>query len=90
MSRDFDDLGLTNVREILSYYRMGKKELMAFSKGAQINTDDGAQLEYSAPKNVGFDIVDEIRDEMEPFTVSAPWMDSEPGLLLENIPSNSN
>ncbi|NIO12223.1 MAG: hypothetical protein GTO40_31080 [Deltaproteobacteria bacterium] len=90
VSRDFDDLGLTNVREILSYYRMGKKELMAFSKGAQINTDDGAQLEYSAPKNVGFDIVDEIRDEMEPFTVSAPWMDSEPGLLLENIPSNSN
>jgi spermidine synthase len=70
---DFKDLGLTGIHEVLSFYRMGKKELMAFSKGAEVNTDDGAQLEYSAPKNVGFDTVEDNRDEMEPFIVKAPW-----------------
>ena len=47
---------------------------MAFSKGAGVNTDDGAQLEYSAPKNVGFDTADDNRESMEPFIVKAPWL----------------
>ena len=50
---------------------------MAFSKGAGVNTDDGAQLEYSAPKNVGFDTVDDNRESMEPFIVDAPWFVSD-------------
>ena len=50
---------------------------MAFSKGAGVNTDDGAQLEYSAPKNVGYDTVDDNREQMEPCIVKAPWLVSE-------------
>jgi len=77
LREDFKDLGLTGIYEVLSFYRMGRKELMAFSKGAGVNTDDGAQLEYSAPKNVGFDTVDDNREQMEPFIVKAPWLVSE-------------
>ena len=74
LREDFKDLGLTDIFEVLSFYRMGRKELMAFSKGAGVNTDDGAQLEYSAPKNVGFDTADDNRESMEPFIVKAPWL----------------
>jgi len=74
LREDFKDLGLTDIYKVLSFYRMGRKELMAFSKGAGVNTDDGAQLEYSAPKNVGFDTVDDNRESMEPFIVDAPWL----------------
>ncbi len=77
LQEDFKDLGLTDIDGVLSFYRMGRKELMAFSKGAGVNTDDGAQLEYSAPKNVGFDTVDDNREQMEPFIVKAPWLVSE-------------
>ena len=77
LQEDFKDLGLTDIYEVLSFYRMGRKELMAFSKGAGVNTDDGAQLEYSAPKNVGYDTVDDNREQMEPFVVKAPWLVSE-------------
>jgi len=77
LQEDFKDLGLTDIDGVLSFYRMGRKELMAFSKGAGVNTDDGAQLEYSAPKNVGYDTVDDNREQMEPFVVKAPWLVSE-------------
>ena len=77
LREDFKDLGLTDIGGVLSFYRMGRKELMAFSKGAGVNTDDGAQLEYSAPKNVGYDTVDDNREQMEPFIVKAPWLVSE-------------
>jgi len=77
LQEDFKDLGLTDIDGVLSFYRMGRKELMAFSKGAGVNTDDGAQLEYSAPKNVGYDTVDDNREQMEPFIVKAPWLVSE-------------
>jgi len=77
LQEDFKDLGLTDIYGVLSFYRMGRKELMAFSKGAGVNTDDGAQLEYSAPKNVGYDTVDDNREQMEPFIVKAPWLVSE-------------
>jgi len=77
LQEDFKDLGLTDIYEVLSFYRMGRKELMDFSKGAEVNTDDGAQLEYSAPKNVRYDTVDDNRESMEPFIVDAPWLVSD-------------
>ncbi len=80
LSEDFKELGLTDIHEVLSFYRMGRRELMAFSKGAEVNTDDGAQLEYSAPKNVGYDSVDDIREQMEPYIVKAPWLGSKSDL----------
>jgi hypothetical protein len=47
---DFQYLGLSDVYAVQGFYRMGKDGFLAFSKGAKINTDDGAQLEFSAPK----------------------------------------
>jgi predicted membrane-bound spermidine synthase/cytochrome c-type biogenesis protein CcmH/NrfG len=49
---DLDYLGLSDVYAVQGFYRMGHKALLEFSKGADINTDDGAELEFSAPKNL--------------------------------------
>lgn len=68
------ELGVTDVYGILGFYRMGKKEVLAFSEGADLNTDDGAQLEFSAPKNVGRSTSELNRKLMEPFLVPAPWL----------------
>ena len=70
---DLVSLQVGNVSAILNFYRMGRKELMDFTKGAAINTDDGAHLEYSAPKNVRLDTSEENRRIMEPFVVRPPW-----------------
>ena len=73
LQQDLIDLGLTDLSEVLNFYRMGRKQLVAFSRGAGINTDDGAQLEYSAPMNLRRDTSDLNRELMEPFFVPAPW-----------------
>ncbi|HWP57493.1 MAG TPA: fused MFS/spermidine synthase [Candidatus Acidoferrales bacterium] len=73
---DFRDLGLSDIYSVLGFYRMGKKELLAFSEGAEINTDDGAQLEYSAPKSLRRATSMLNRKIMEPFEVTAPWLDA--------------
>ncbi|MBI2988258.1 MAG: fused MFS/spermidine synthase, partial [Deltaproteobacteria bacterium] len=73
---DFKDLGLSDIYAVLGFYRMGKKEVMAFSEGASLNTDDGAQLEFSAPKSVRRPTADLNRKLMEPFLVEAPWLKS--------------
>jgi spermidine synthase/Flp pilus assembly protein TadD len=75
---DFKYLGLSDVYSVLGLYRMGRKELLAFSEGASINTDDGAQLEFSAPKNVRRATSDLNRKLMEPHLVEAPWLNSNP------------
>lgn len=74
LREDFKDLGLSDVYGVLGFYRMGKKEMMAFSEGASINTDDGAQLEFSAPKNIRRATAELNRKLMEPFLVEAPWL----------------
>jgi spermidine synthase len=78
MQADFQELGLSDIYAALGFYRMGKKELMAFTQGAAINTDDGAQLEYSAPKSVRRATSGLNRKLMEPFIVTAPWLNSKP------------
>jgi spermidine synthase len=75
---DFRELGLSDVCSVLGFYRMGKKEALAFTEGASINTDDGAQLEFSAPKNVRRVTAELNRRLMGPFLVDAPWLDSNP------------
>jgi predicted membrane-bound spermidine synthase/tetratricopeptide (TPR) repeat protein len=75
---DFQYLGLSDVYAVLGLYKMGRKELLAFSEGAAINTDDGAELEFSAPKNVRRPTSDLNRRLMEPHLVEAPWLDSNP------------
>lgn len=79
LKEDLRDLGLTDIYGILGFYRMGKKEVLAFSEGADLNTDDGAQLEFSAPKNVRRTTTELNRKLMEPFLVEAPWLNSDGG-----------
>ncbi len=74
LREDFKDLGLSDIYAVLGFYRMGRKEMMAFSEGASLNTDDGAQLEFSAPKNIRRATAELNRKLMEPFLVEAPWL----------------
>ncbi|MBM4261200.1 MAG: tetratricopeptide repeat protein [Deltaproteobacteria bacterium] len=77
---DFEYLGLSDVYAVQGFYRMGREKLLEFSKGADINTDDGAQLEFSAPKNLRRPTTELNRRLMAPFLEAAPpWL--KPGSL---------
>ncbi len=82
---DFKALGLSDIYSVFGFYRMGKKELMAFTEGADVNTDDGAQLEYSAPKNLRRATSTLNQKIMEPFMVSAPWFYSDTTSIPESL-----
>ena len=72
---DLDYLGLSDVYAVQGFYRMGKENLLNFSKGADINTDDGAQLEFSAPKSLRRATTELNRKIMLPYIVdSPPWL----------------
>src|SRR5499427_6870257 len=72
---DLDYLGLSDVYAVQGFYRMGKENLQDFSKGADINTDDGAQLEFSAPKSLRRATTELNRKIMVPYIVdSPPWL----------------
>ena len=74
---DLDYLGLSDVYAVQGFYRMGKENLLNFSKGADINTDDGAQLEFSAPKSLRRATTELNRKIMLPYIVeSPPWLKS--------------
>jgi spermidine synthase/cytochrome c-type biogenesis protein CcmH/NrfG len=75
---DLQYLGLSDVYAVQGFYRMGRENILAFSKGADINTDDGAQLEFSAPKNLRRATTDLNRKLMTPYLTDAPWMKSRP------------
>lgn len=85
LKADLREMGLTDIYGILGFYRMGKKEVLAFVEGADINTDDGAQLEFSAPKNVRRTTSELNRKLMEPFLVEAPWLDSDAAGLSQPL-----
>ncbi len=84
LRNDFKDLGLSDVYSVLGFYRMGKKELMAFTEGADVNTDDRAKLEYSAPKNLRRTTSTLNQKIMEPFLVNAPWLNSNTLIVSES------
>jgi predicted membrane-bound spermidine synthase/tetratricopeptide (TPR) repeat protein len=76
---DLDYLGLSDVYAVQGFYRMDRQGFLAFSKGAAINTDDGAQLEFSAPKNLRRPTTELNRKIMTPFLLdSPPWLKSKP------------
>jgi spermidine synthase len=79
LKADLKEIGLTDIYGVLGFYRMGKKEALAFSEGADINTDDGAQLEFSAPKNVRRTTSELNRKLMEPHLAEAPWLNLDSG-----------
>src|SRR5262245_5124952 len=76
---DLDYLGLSDVYAVQGFYRMDRDGFLAFSKGASINTDDGAQLEFSAPKNLRRATTELNRKIMTPFLIDAPpWLKGKP------------
>jgi spermidine synthase len=76
---DLDYLGLSDVYAVQGFYRMNRDGFLAFSKGAAINTDDGAQLEFSAPKNLRRTTTELNRKLMTPYLIdSPPWLKSKP------------
>jgi spermidine synthase len=76
LKTDFEDLGLSDPYAALGFYRMGREGALAFSAGATLNTDDGAQLEFSAPKSLGRATSELNRKLMSPHLTEAPWMKS--------------
>jgi predicted membrane-bound spermidine synthase len=76
---DLEYLGLSDVYAVQGFYRMNRDGFLAFSKGAAINTDDGAQLEFSAPKNLRRSTTELNRKLMTPYLIdSPPWLKSKP------------
>lgn len=76
---DLEYLGLSDVYAVQGFYRMDRDALLAFSKGADINTDDGAELEFSAPKNLRRSTTELNRKIMTPFLLDKPpWLRSKP------------
>jgi tetratricopeptide (TPR) repeat protein len=79
LQSDLEYLGLSDVYAVQGFYRMNRDGFLAFSKGAAINTDDGAQLEFSAPKNLRRATTELNRRIMTPFLLdSPPWLKSKP------------
>jgi predicted membrane-bound spermidine synthase/Tfp pilus assembly protein PilF len=76
---DLDYLGLSDIDAVQGLYRMNRDGFLAFSKGADINTDDGAQLEFSAPKNLRRPTTELNRKLMAPYLIkSPPWLKDKP------------
>jgi spermidine synthase len=76
---DLEYLGLSDIYAVQGFYRMNRDSFLAFSKGADINTDDGAELEFSAPKNLRRPTTELNRRIMAPYLLdSPPWLKSKP------------
>jgi len=78
LKSDLDYLNLSDVYAVQGFYRMNRDGFLAFSKGADINTDDGAELEFSAPKNLRRPTTDLNRKLMTPHLIEAPWLKVRP------------
>jgi spermidine synthase len=83
---DLEYLGLSDVYAVQGFYRMNREGFLTFSKGASINTDDGAQLEFSAPKNLRRSTTELNRKIMTPFLLdSPPWLKGKPLWVPESM-----
>ena len=72
---DLDYLGLSDIYAVQGFFRMDRNAFLAFSKGADINTDDGAELEFSAPKNLRRPTTVLNQRIMAPYLIdSPPWL----------------
>jgi len=78
LKSDLGYLNLSDVYAVQGFYRMNRDGFLAFSKGADINTDDGAELEFSAPKNLRRPTTDLNRKLMAPHIAEAPWLEVRP------------
>jgi spermidine synthase len=73
LKADFEELGLSDPYAVLGFYRMSREGALAFSEGATLNTDDGAELEFSAPRSLGRATSELNRKLMSPHLTEAPW-----------------
>ena len=74
---DLQYLGLSDIYAVQGFYRMDRNAFLAFSKGATLNTDDGAQLEFSAPKNLRRPTTTLNQKIMAPYLIeNPPWLKS--------------
>src|SRR5713226_4368432 len=72
---DLEYLGLSDIYAVQGFFRMDRDGFLAFSKGADINTDDGAELEFSAPKNLRRPTTVLNQKIMAPYLIdSPPWL----------------
>ncbi len=79
LQSDLQYLGLSDVYAVQGFYRMNREGFLAFSKGAAINTDDGAELEFSAPKNLRRATTELNRRIMTSFLLDLPpWLKTRP------------
>lgn len=83
--KDLKSLGLPDVYAVLGFHRMGRKEILAFTEGAGVYTDGGAQLAYSLPRNLQRASYGLNRQLMEPFVAQAPWLDSDVPIIPESL-----
>jgi predicted membrane-bound spermidine synthase/cytochrome c-type biogenesis protein CcmH/NrfG len=75
LRNDLEYLGLSDIYAVQGFFRMDKKAILAFSKGADMNTDDGAELEFSAPKNLRRPTTVLNQRIMAPYLIdSPPWL----------------
>jgi spermidine synthase/Tfp pilus assembly protein PilF len=72
LQTDFMQLGFTDPYAVLGMYRMDRQSLLAFAKGAEINTDDNVRLEFSAPRSLGKTTPDLNRSLIKPFLTLPP------------------
>ncbi len=81
---DLEYLGLSDAYAVQGFYRMNRDAVVAFSKDAAINTDDGAELEFSAPKSLRRSTTELNRKIMTPFLLDIPpWLKSKPYAVPE-------
>ncbi|MCI2432161.1 fused MFS/spermidine synthase [Candidatus Acetothermia bacterium] len=52
VKRDLARIGITSVAEFLAYFRLGSDEIADLVRGAPLNTDDNALIEFAAPKDL--------------------------------------
>ena len=85
LQADLKSFGFDDVYSVLGFYRMGRDDLLAFTEGARLNTDDGAQLEYSAPRNIRRETFGLNRQLMEPFVTEAPWLTTDDASMPDSM-----
>lgn len=52
IKRDLARIRITSVADFLAYFRLGSNEVAELVRGAPLNTDDNALIEFAAPKDL--------------------------------------
>jgi spermidine synthase len=72
LQKDIEELGFSDPYSLFGLYRTDRTGILRFSKGAEINTDDRASLEFSAPRNIMRPTTELNRRLLEAFVSNPP------------------